>query len=197
MATSVTRRQFLKGSGATLAGGLTLSALGLDTKPAMAHVGDMDRMKKLREATQTTSICCYCSVGCGLICSTDKSGTVINIEGDPDHPVSEGTLCPKGANIMETTAANQHRLRDVLYRAPNSDTWEKKDWTWAVDKIARNIKKDRDAGFIRQNSQGQTVNRVDTIAFHGSSNVNSEECFMMVSMARALGMVYIDHQARV
>lgn len=99
--------------------------------------------------------------------------------------------------MMQTTSANKHRLKDVLYRAPYSDKWEKKDWSWAVDRIARNIKSLRDSDFMAVNSSGQTVNRVETMALHGSSNVNSEECFMMVSLARALGLVYIDHQARV
>lgn len=193
----ITRRQFLKGSGAAIAGGLALSTLGVDIKPAQAATIDMEKMNKLRSATQTTSICCYCSVGCGLICSTDDKGQIFNIEGDPDHPISEGTLCPKGSNIMQTTAANKHRLTDVLYRAPYSDKWEKKDWNWAITRIAEKIKEVRDADFTRTNKDGKTVNRVETISLHGSSNINNEECFMMVSMARALGLVYIDHQARV
>jgi formate dehydrogenase major subunit len=152
---------------------------------------------KLRNTTQTTSVCCYCSVGCGLICSTDTSGKIINIEGDPDHPINEGTLCSKGSNIIQTTIANKHRLTDVLYRAPYSDRWEKKSWDWTVTRIAEKIKEARDADFIVLNVQGKTVNRFETVALHGSSNVNNEDCFMAVSMARALGMVYIDHQARV
>jgi len=188
----VGRRQFLQGAGA-LAGGITLSSLGIDTRPAMAQVKSF----KLNNTKQTTSICSYCSVGCGLVCSTDALGKIINIEGDPDHPISEGTLCPKGANIIQTTAANKHRLTRVLYRAPNSDKWQEKDWDWAITKIAEKIKAVRDADFITTNTQGKTVNRVDSIAMHGSSNINSEECFMAVSLARSLGLVYIDHQARV
>ncbi len=188
----LTRRQFT-----ALAGGLALSSLGIDTKLARAQVDQMVERDKLRNTVQTSSICCYCSVGCGLICSTDESGKIINIEGDSDHPISEGTLCAKGANIMQITAANEHRLTEVLYRAPYSDRWEKKDWDWAITRIAENIKTARDADFITTNSEGKTVNRVETIALHGSSNVNNEECFMASSMVRALGMVYIDHQARV
>ena len=193
----VTRRQFLKSSGATLVGGLALSNLGIDVSPVQAAALDMEKTNKLLRGKRTTSICCYCSVGCGLICSTDEEGRIFNIEGDPDHPINEGTLCSKGANIMQTTAANKHRLTDVLYRAPYSDKWEKKDWDWAVTRIAEKIKTVRDADFIKTNSQGKTVNRVETITFHGSSNVYNEECFIMASMARALGLVYIDHQARV
>lgn len=193
----LTRRQFLKGSCSALAGGLALSSLGIDTKLVRAYTSDADKAQRLRTTTQTTSICCYCSVGCGLICNTDEAGKIFNIEGDPDHPISEGTLCPKGMNIIQTTALNEHRLKDVLYRAPYSSEWEKKDWNWAVTRIAEKIKAVRDADFMPTNSQGKTVNRVESIALHGSSNINSEECFMIVSLARTLGLVYVDHQARV
>jgi formate dehydrogenase major subunit len=192
----ISRRQFLKSSGALLAGGITLSALGIDTKPVLAYAINVEKMNQLRSATRTTSICCYCSVGCGLICSTDMNGNIIHIEGDPDHPINQGTLCAKGANIRQTSAMNKHRLSEVLYRAPYSDKWEKKSWDWAISRIADKIKAVRDADFITTNSQGRSVNRVETIAVHGSSNINNEECFLAVSLARALGLVYIDHQAR-
>jgi formate dehydrogenase major subunit len=193
----ISRRQFLKGTGVALAGGLALSSLGIDMKSAKVYASNLLNDNKLRNTTLTTSVCCYCSVGCGLICSTDQNGKIINIEGDPEHPINEGTLCAKGANIAQITASNQHRLTEVLYRAPYSDKWEKKDWDWTITKIARNIKTARDTDFIAANSQGKTVNRVESIALHGSSNINNEECFMAVSVARALGLVYIDHQARV
>jgi len=193
----VTRRQFLKGSGAAVAGGLTLASLGIDASSAKAYAMDMTRANKVSSATQTTSICSYCSVGCGVICYTNADGKIIHVDGDPDHPISEGTLCPKGANIYETSAANEYRLTKVQYRAPYSDKWEEKDWDWTLDQIARKIKDARDADFITTNSDGKTVNRVETIAHHGSSNVDTEECWMMTSVARALGLVYIDHQARV
>ncbi len=193
----ITRRQFLKGSGAALAGGLALSALGIDVKSARAQVNSIISQNKLHNTTQTTTICSYCSVGCGLICSTDANGNTVNIEGDPDHPISEGTLCSKGANLIQTTAKNEHRLKDVLYRAPFSGKWEKKSWEWAITRIAEKVKSVRDADFITTNNEGKTVNRLETIALHGSSNVNNEDCFMAVSAARALGLVCIDHQARV
>ena len=157
----------------------------------------MTRVNKVMSATQTTSICCYCSVGCGVICYTDSDGRIIHIEGDSDHPINEGSLCPKGANLYQTTGANEHRLTKVQYRAANSDHWEEKDWDWAIDQIARKIKDERDAHFVTTNSHEYTVNRLETIAHGGSSNVDNEECFMMSSVARALGLVYIDHQARV
>ena len=193
----ISRRQFLKGTGGVVAGGLALSAAGIDIKPAEAAAIDMDKVDKLKGAVKTTAICCYCSVGCGLVCYSDQNGKILSIEGDPEHPINEGTLCPKGANIMQITAVNEHRLKDVLYRAPYSDKWEKKDWNWALTRIAGKIKEIRDTDFLATNSQGKTVNRLETIALHGSSNVNNEECFIMASLARALGLVYIDHQARV
>ncbi len=193
----VSRRQFLKGTGGALVGTLALTAAGANVEPAAAAAIDMEKADRLKGAVKTTAICCYCSVGCGLVCYSDRNGRILSIEGDPEHPINEGTLCPKGANIMQITAVNEHRLKDVLYRAPYSDKWEKKDWDWVLTRIAGKIKSVRDADFIAANSQGKTVNRVETIALHGSSNVNNEECFIMASLARALGLVYIDHQARV
>jgi formate dehydrogenase major subunit len=158
----------------------------------------MKKIDKVKSAKQSTTICCYCSVGCSLICSTDtKTGKIINIEGDPEHPINEGTLCAKGAGIFQTTAANEHRLTKVLYRAPYSDKWEVKTWDWAMTRIAKNIKAARDADFIAKNSKGQVVNRLETIAHMGSSNVDNEECWLITAMVRSMGLVFIDHQARV
>jgi formate dehydrogenase major subunit len=193
----VTRREFLVGSG-TLVGGLALSSLGIDLSPVIAYAEEMMKIDKVKSARQTTSICCYCSVGCGLICSTDtKTGKIINIEGDPEHPVSEGTLCAKGAAIFQTTAANEHRLTKVLYRAPRGEKWQVKSWDWAITEIAKRIKKTRDAGFIAKNSKGEVVNRIENIAHMGSSNIDNEECWLTTAMVRSLGLVFIDHQARV
>jgi formate dehydrogenase major subunit len=194
---ALTRRKFLAGSGA-LVGGLALSSLGIDLGPVLAYAEEMKKIDKVKSAKQTTSVCCYCSVGCGLICSTDaKTGKIINIEGDPEHPVNEGTLCAKGAASYQTTAANEHRLTKVLYRAPNSDKWQTKSWDWAITEIAKRIKKSRDAGFIMKNSKGQVVNRLENIAHMGSSNLDNEECWLITAMVRSMGLVFIDHQARV
>jgi formate dehydrogenase major subunit len=193
----VTRRKFLVGSGA-LVGGLALSSLGIDLSSVIAYAEEMKKIDKVKSAKQTTSVCCYCSVGCGLICSTDtKTGKIINIEGDPEHPVNEGTLCAKGAAIYQTSAANEHRLTKVLYRAPKSDKWQEKSWDWAITEIAKRIKKTRDAGFIEKNSKGQVVNRLENIAHMGSSNLDNEECWLITAMVRSMGLVFIDHQARV
>ena len=194
---ALTRREFLAGSSA-LVGGLALSTLGIDLSPVIAYAEEMKKIDKVKIAKQTTSICCYCSVGCGLIASTDtKTGKIINIEGDPEHPVNEGTLCAKGAASYQTTAANEHRLTKVLYRAPKSNKWQTKSWDWAITEIAKRIKRDRDAGFIAKNSKGQVVNRVENIAHMGSSNLDNEECWLITAMVRSMGLVYIDHQARV
>ena len=193
----VTRREFLAVSGAVGAG-LALSSLGIDMGPLSAYAEEIKKIDKLRSAKQSTSICCYCSVGCGLICSTDaKTGKIINIEGDPEHPVNEGSLCAKGAGIFQTTAANEHRLTKVLYRAPYSDKWQVKSWDWAITQIAKKIKATRDADFISKNSKGEQVNRIESIAHLGSSNVDNEECWAITAMVRSLGLVFIDHQARV
>ena len=194
---ALTRRRFLAGSGA-LIGGLALSSLGIDLSPVIAYAEEMKKIDKVKSAKETLSVCCYCSVGCGLICSTDtKTGNIINIEGDPEHPVSEGTLCAKGAGIFQTTSANEHRLTKVLYRAPKSDKWQVKTWDWAITEIAKRIKKTRDAGFIAKNSKGEVVNRIENIAHMGSSNIDNEECWLTTAMVRSLGFVFIDHQARV
>jgi formate dehydrogenase major subunit len=172
--------------------------LGINLGPLNAYAEEIKKIDKLKTAKQSTSICCYCSVGCGLICSTDaKTGKIINVEGDPEHPINEGSLCAKGAGIFQTTMANEHRLTKVLYRAPYSDKWQVKTWDWAITQIAKKIKAARDADFITTNSKGQVVNRLESIAHMGSSNVDNEECWAITAMARSMGLVHIDHQARV
>lgn len=194
---SITRRNFIKISGG-LGAGLVFSGLGLDFGPVAAYASEIKKVDRLKNAKQTYSLCYYCSVTCGLICSTDtKTGKIINIEGDPDHPINEGTLCAKGAGIFQMTAANEHRLTKVLYRAPYSDKWEVKKWDWAISQIAKKIKDVRDKGFIAKNSDGKIVNRLETIAHMGSSKLDNEECWSITAMMRSLGLVYMDHQARV
>lgn len=193
----ITRRGFLNLSG-TVGSGIALSGLGLDLSPLTAHAAEITKMDRLKTARQSTTVCCYCSVGCGLICSVDTvTGRIFNIEGDADHPINEGSLCAKGAGFFDLTEANKHRLRKVLYRAPSSDKWEEKDWDWALPRIARLVKDTRDRDFIAKNARGERVNRCESIGHLGSSNVDNEECWLMSVAARSLGLVYIDHQARV
>lgn len=188
---SVSRRDFFKIGGAGAAG-LALSQLGFDLTPIGAYAGEL----RIKGAKETTSICCYCSVGCGIIVHTDNKGTVINMEGDPDHPISEGALCAKGAASYQI-AVNENRLGKVRYRAPKSDKWKDVSWEWALDKIAANIKKSRDASFMEKNAAGQVVNRTNGIASVGSAALDNEECWLLQKFLRALGLVYIEHQARI
>ncbi len=187
----ITRRRFLKISGATAAGTL-LGGLGFDLSPIESYAQEL----RIKGAKETTSICCYCSVGCGLIIHTDAKGKVINAEGDPDHPINEGALCAKGAASYQI-ANNPNRLQKVRYRAPYSTAWKEVSWEWALEKIAANIKKSRDASFMEKNSQGQVVNRTNGIASVGSAALDNEECWLYQKFLRALGIVYIEHQARI
>jgi formate dehydrogenase major subunit len=193
---NLTRREFLVLSGAVGAG-FALSSLGLDLGPVKAYAEEL-KIDKMKSAKLTTSVCPYCSVGCGLIVATDtKAGKIINIEGDPEHPTNEGSLCAKGASLFQTTAANPNRLTKVLYRAPYSEKWEEKNWDWAVTEIAKRAKATRDANFVEKDAKGQVVNRVEAIAHLGSSNIDNEEIWGLNALVRALGIVYLDHQARI
>ena len=187
------RRDFIKITGATAAG-IAVSGLGFDLKPVKAHAG----MLKTRYAKETTSICCYCAVGCGLIVHTSNrgDGRVINIEGDPDHVINQGALCSKGSSIKQLTE-NENRLTEPMYRAPHSDQWQKVSWDWALSQITDRIKKTRDAGFETANAKGQTVNRTTRIASVGSAAMDNEECWTYQALMRSLGLVYIEHQARI
>ncbi len=193
----ITRRGFLTLSGA-VGGGVALSTLGFNLKPTRAYAEELGKMNRVKIAKQTITTCCYCSVGCGLVCSTDKAtGKIINIEGDADHPINEGSLCAKGAGFFDLTEANKHRLTKVLYRGPGGTAWEEKTWDWAIPRMARLIKDARDKGFVKTNAKGELVNRCETVAHLGSSNIDNEECWVVTAKCRALGLVYIDHQARV
>ena len=194
---TVSRREFLVISGVAGAG-LALSSLGIDMGPVKAYAQELKKIDKMKSAKQSTTICPYCAVGCGLICSTDtKAKTIINIEGDPDHPINEGALCAKGASLFQTTSNNSDRLKKVLYRAPGSDKWQEKSWEWALGEIAKRVKATRDGNFIEKNAKGETVNRVEAIAHIGSAALDNEELWPLQAMMRALGLVYIEHQARI
>jgi formate dehydrogenase major subunit len=188
----LTRRGFLKISSAATAG-LALSGLDLDLGPVEAYAWEL----RTKEAKETPTICCYCAVGCGILCHTDtKTGKVIYTEGDADHPINGGALCAKGASSYQI-AQNEKRAVNVLYRAPNTDKWQVKKWDWALKEIAKRVKKTRDASFTQTNEQGQVVNRCTSIASVGSAAMDNEECWIYQAMLRALGIVYIEHQARI
>jgi len=168
--------------------------LGMDLKPVKSYAQTL----RIRYAKETTTICPYCAVGCGIIVHTTKgaSGRVINTEGDPEHPINEGSLCSKGASLSQLVN-NESRLVTPLYRKPYSTEWQQVSWDWALYRIAQNIKKTRDATFTRKNSKGQVVNRTEAIAHVGSAALDNEECWPLQAMMRALGLVYIEHQARI
>jgi formate dehydrogenase major subunit len=179
-----TRRQFLKGvtTGTVAIGALSPSGGG----PAMPPL-------KTRGATDTITVCPFCGVGCGQVVST-RNGKVINIEGDVGHPISEGTLCSKGAAAIQVVN-NPRRLQKVLYRAPHGKAWQEKTWDWALERIAARVKETRDKSFQTQ-VNGNTVNRTEAIACLGGSALDNEEAYLLVKLMRALGLVYIEHQAR-
>ena len=189
----VTRREFIQVTGATAAG-LAVSGLGFDLKPVKAHA----QMLKTKYAKETTTICCYCAVGCGAIVHTSKTGDgrVINIEGDPDHVINRGSLCSKGASLKQLTE-NENRLTEPMYRAPYSKEWKQVSWDWALSKIAKRVKETRDASFEVKNKKGQVVNRTEEIVSIGSSALDNEECWIYQALMRSLGLVYLEHQARI
>jgi formate dehydrogenase major subunit len=193
----VTRRQFFRLSAATL-GGSSLAVMGFSPREALAEV----RQFKLARTTETRNTCPYCSVACGLIMYSlgDKAknakAEIIHIEGDPDHPVSRGSLCPKGAGLLDFVRSPS-RLKYPEYRAPGSDAWKRVSWDWALERIARLLKEDRDRNFIARNEQGQTVNRWTSLGFLAASAGSNETGYLTNKIARALGIVMLDSQARI
>jgi anaerobic selenocysteine-containing dehydrogenase len=137
--------------------------------------------------------------GCGLVIATDEHGHIINAEGDPDHITNRGALDPKSISVPQLSNSPL-RLKNVMYRAPNSDRWEEKSWDWAMTEIAQRIKKTRDDTFVstvKANGKSVTVNRTEGLAWLGGAANNSEDCYLSVKLARALGVVYLEHQARI
>jgi formate dehydrogenase major subunit len=193
----VTRRQFFKVS-ATSLGASSLAALGFSPDQALADV----RAFKLTRTTETRNTCPYCSVACGLILyslgdrAKNAKAEIIHIEGDPDHPVSRGSLCPKGSGLL-SFVHSQTRLRHPEYRAPGSREWRRVSWDWAMERIARRLKDDRDQNFIARNDQGQTVNRWISLGFLAASAASNETGYLTNKIARALGIVMLDSQARI
>jgi anaerobic selenocysteine-containing dehydrogenase len=179
-----TRRQFL--------GGLTTGTVAIGAV-SQAGCGPAVPPLKTLGATTTTTVCPFCGVGCGQVVST-QHGTVTNIEGDPAHPISEGTLCSKGAAGIQVVN-NPRRLQKVLYRAPGGKAWEEKTWDWALERIAARVRDTRDKTF-KTTVDGRVVNRTEAIACLGGSALDNEEAYLLVKLMRAMGLVYIEHQAR-
>ena len=184
----VTRRNFLKLSGSTAAGaffGGTAFLTGCKSAP-----------DKLRGAKETTTICPYCGVGCGLVVAA-RDGKIINMEGDPDHPINRGTLCSKG-NAIYQVAQNpiKRRLDKVRYRRPGGTEWEELSWEKAVKMIARRVKDTRDKTFVEKEG-AYTVNRTQGLVGMGGAALDNEECYAWSKFARIMGISYLEHQARI
>jgi len=186
----LSRRDFLKLSGAGTGGFFLYSFLKQDR--AFASPKQLPLKKKIGE---TTTICPYCGVGCSAIMAVEN-GKIVNIEGDPDSPINEGSLCSKGASLRQV-ANNEDRLTTVKHRAAGAIDWEDTNWDDAIAKIAARIKATRDNNFIETDSSGNTVNRIEAIASIGSVFPNSEEAYLTSKILRALGLVYIENEARI
>jgi formate dehydrogenase major subunit len=188
------RREFLKvgtGSAAAL-------LLGFDARPVLAQAKEL----KITRTTETRSTCPYCSVSCGVIIHTlgDKAKNVtpqvVHVEGDPDHPINRGTLCPKGASLYGEIL-NKRRLTKPQVRRPGSTKWEDISWQSAIDEITHHIKKTRDETFIEKDANGKTVNRCEGIGFNGGCTDTNEFNYLVVKTMRSLGVCYLENQARV
>ena len=191
----LSRRSFLKTG---VAGVVGLSALGFDLQQLQAQSSTL----KISRTTQTRSTCPYCSVSCGIIIHTIGDGAknvtpqVVHVEGDPDHPINRGTLCPKGASLLQDIV-NDRRLLKPQVRRPGSDRWEDISWDQAIDEIATRTKALRDADFIEQDKNGKTVNRWESLAFAGGCTDTNEFNYLVVKSMRSMGVTCLENQARV
>jgi len=193
----LSRRDFLK-LGAAASVGAVASTFGFDIGPAVAAT----RRLKIARTTEVRSTCPYCSVSCGVIIHTlgdnakNVKPSVVHIEGDPDHPINRGTLCPKGITLRQFVL-NDHRLTKPRYRAPGSSEWTDIGWEEAIEKIARRIKETRDRTFVTRDEKGRVVNRTSGIAVIGGCTDTNEMNYLIVKTARSLGVTYLDNQARI
>jgi len=192
---STSRRDFLKIS---TVGGLAVSVFGFDLAPAYAQLREL----KIARATETRSTCPYCAVSCGVIIYTlgDKAKNVtpqvIHVEGDPDHPINRGTLCPKGSSL-EQDILNPRRLTKPQVRRPGATDWQDISWDDALNEIAHWTKKTRDETFVEKDAKGNTVNRCEGMAFIGGCTDTNEFNYLVVKSMRSMGVCYLENQARV
>lgn len=195
----LSRRAFLRTAGAGLAG-TSLGALGFG-EAEQAHAAAI-RPYKLASTTETRNTCTYCSVACGILLyskgnlAKGEKAEIIHIEGDPDHPTNRGTLCPKGAALLDMVRS-ETRLLHPRIRKPGSDKFERISWEEALDRIARHLKADRDKNFVAKNNDGVTVNRWTTTGFLAASATTNETAFATYKVVRSAGMLVFDNQARV
>lgn len=186
---TTSRRSFLKWSGT----GLALGELGFDTKPVHAAA----KSTKLKDAKEYTSVCTFCSCGCGLV-GYVKDGKLVHLEGDPDHVINEGGLCSKGMSLSAVPNSAE-RVTKPMYRAPGSDKWQELSWDEALDKLALKLRRVRDENWIAREKNGEVevaTSRTDAIAFLGGGQNTNEECYLLTKMGRLLGAPMIEHQAR-
>src|SRR3954468_2229369 len=193
----LTRRQLLKAGAGTA--GLSMipfaNPLGFDLRSAKKIQMEF----RLSGAKELKSVCPYCAVGCGLIAYTKEVNgktQLLQIEGDPDSPINEGRLCPKGATAMQL-ATSSRRVEKPLYRAPGSAKWEEKSWDFMLDKLAQNLKSSRDNTFVASDANGNVVNRTEGVAFAGGAAFSSEEGYFATKLMRGLGVIHLEQQARV
>jgi formate dehydrogenase major subunit len=195
---TITRRDFFRISG-TAAAGTTAGALGFGGLEAVAAEV---RPYKLARTTETRNTCPYCSVSCGMIIHTTGDGSkntraeVIHVEGDPDHPVNRGSLCPKGAGVLDFIHA-ETRVKQPMYRAPGEAGFKPVSWDFAMERIARLMKEDRDANFQAKTADGKALNAWPTTGLLASSGSTNETGWLTYKLVRSLGMVAIDTQARI
>ena len=193
----LTRREFFKITGATLAGS-SLALLGFSPGAALAEVREF----KLTRATETRNTCPYCAVACGVLMyslgdrAKNAKESIFHIEGDPDHPVNRGTLCPKGAGLIDFIHSPS-RLLYPEYRAAGSTEWQRISWDDALERIAKLMKHDRDANFVAKTPEGLTVNRWITTAMLAASASSNEVGYLTHKVMRSLGVLAFDNQARV
>src|SRR5713101_4242331 len=196
--TEITRREFLK-LGAAGTAGLAMiplaNPLGFDLRAAKKRQLEL----RIAGAKEVHSVCPYCAVGCALVAYTKQvngKSQLLQVEGDPDSPVNEGRLCPKGAAAMQL-ATSPRRVESPQYRAPGATGWKSVSWDFVLNKIAQNVKASRDATFVTTDASGNTVNRTEGIAFAGGAAFSSEEGYFATKLMRGLGLVYLEQQARV
>jgi len=192
---NVSRRAFVKTG---IGGAIGMSMLGFDLAPIQAQAQSL----KISRTTETRSTCPYCSVSCGVIIHTigdmakNVTPQVVHVEGDPDHPINRGTLCPKGSSLQQDIQ-NDRRILKPQVRRPGATKWEDISWSQAIDEIAVWTKKTRDATFIEKDANGNTVNRCESLFFSGGCTDTNEFNYLVVKTMRSMGVVRLENQARV
>ena len=191
----ITRRDFIR-IGAVGSGAAGLTGMGFD----LAHAVEVKQTLRIAGAKEVHSLCPYCAVGCAMVAYTRQTPggktELLQIEGDPDSPVNEGRLCPKGASSMQL-AISSRRVEKPLYRKAGSDRWEEISWEAMLERLAQRIKDSRDATFVMKDGNGNVVNRCEGIAFAGGAAFSSEDGYFAAKVMRTLGVVHIEQQARV